>query len=176
MLLMGLVAVFFVLTSRKKASESLEVLSRTQETLQKDLSINYPQTPRAVVRYYAELSQCMYDSQTTGEELGQLGIQSRKLLDDELVAGQTDAEYLASLNAAVAAFAKEKRRIISFTISSTNDVQYNTNEYGELATLFCYYTMQKENQTYSDNEQFILRKDDEGHWKILGWQQAGRTN
>ena len=36
------------------------------------MEANYPQTPREVVKYYAELSQCMYDSETKEKDIQEL--------------------------------------------------------------------------------------------------------
>ena len=85
---------------------------------------------------------------------------------------QTDEEYLNSLRLTINSFNKEKRKIISFTTSTSAEVEYKTTDIGELSSLFCIYTMQKDGINYTDTEQFLLRKDDEGHWKILGWKQA----
>ncbi|SFL13692.1 hypothetical protein SAMN05216390_11193 [Lachnospiraceae bacterium KH1T2] len=167
------VAIFYYFINRPKSDENMTVLSKTQAVVQRDLSIEYPKSPRAVVKYYAELSQCMYDTGNTEKDISDLAVQSRKLLDDELVAQQTSDQYLADLKSTIKKFADEKRRIVSFTISSTTDVDYATVDDGELASLYCIYTLQKGTLNYSDKEQYILRKDSEGHWKILGWQSAG---
>ena len=66
-LLVFLVAFYFIANGERH--DDLEKLSATEATIQRDLSINYPQTPKAVVRYYAELSQCMYDPSNTDEEI-----------------------------------------------------------------------------------------------------------
>ncbi len=48
-LLVFLVVFYFVANGERK--DELTKLSSTEATIQRDLSINYPQTPKAVVRY-----------------------------------------------------------------------------------------------------------------------------
>ncbi len=168
----GILTVFYRVSNRQGGNEDMAALSTTQSVVQRDLAINYPPTPKAVVRYYAELSQCMYDPENTEKDIVDLAVQSRKLFDAELVSNQSDEEYLHALTSTIDSFEKDKRRIVSFTTSSSSDVQYSTNEVGECAALYCVYTMQKDGTNYTDTERFLLRKDGNSHWKILGWQPA----
>ena len=168
----SLIFIFYKVMNSNKTVENEVMLTTTQAVLQRDLEINYPQSPRAVVKYYAELSQCMYDPSNAERDIEMLAVQSRKLLDDELVSTQSDEEYLASLKREIESFKEDKRSIISYTVSSSTDVEYNTTEMGECATLYCIYTMKKDTVNYSATQQYILRKDSKGHWKILGWQAA----
>ena len=162
---------FGKLSQRPNERTSAEFsLSPTEQVLQRDLSIDYPQSPKAVVKYYAQLSQAMYDEQNTDEQIKRLAHQSRRLFDSELYNNQTDEDYLARLMREIENDKKDGRKIMSFSLSAATDVEYQKTDDGEYATLYCNYPMQKEGAIYSDKEHFILRKDGEGHWKILGWQ------
>lgn len=169
-----IVIVFFKTANSKNYNEGDVALSKTQSViLEHNLDIDYPQSPRAVVKYYAELSQCMYDTQNTEKDVADLAVQSRKLFDNELYMQQTDEQYLTDLKSTIKKFTGEKRRIVSFTVSSSTDVEYYTLDSGDdMASLYCIYTLQKGSLNYSDNEEYILRKDSSGHWRILGWQAA----
>ncbi len=164
-------AVFYFVANGKR-DDGMTKLSATEATIQRDLSINYPQTPKAVVRYYAELSQCMYDPANSDAEIEEIAKQSRELFDDELKAQQTDEQYLASLKSTIAGFINDNRRIVSFTVSPSSEVIYSRLDIGEVASLYCTYTMQKGSVSYSDPEHFLLRRDGDGRWKILGWQST----
>ncbi len=164
-----LLTVFYVLANRRQPTD-LTVLTATQATVQRDLESYYPQTPKAVVKYYAELTQCMYDPSNTDKEISELAKQSRLLFDEELRATQTDEDYLNSLHMTINTFRNESRKIISFTTSNSAEVEYRDTANGKLSSLFCVYTMQKDGVNYTDTEQFLLRKDEKGRWKILGWQ------
>ena len=168
---MVFLAVFYFVANGKR-EDSMTKLSATEATIQRDLSINYPQTPKAVVRYYAELSQCMYDPANSDEQIAEIARQSRDLFDDELKAQQTDEQYLASLKSTIAGFINDNRRIVSFTVSPSSEVIYSKLDIGDVASLYCTYTMQKGSVSYSDPEHFLLRRDGDGRWKILGWQST----
>ena len=174
-ILLIFLAVFYFQINKNNSRKEEIVLTDTQSAIQRDLSVNYPQTPKAVVRYYAELSKCMYNPDNSDKEIEQLAIQSRILLDEKLVAQQTDAQYIASLRSTISGFIQDKRKIISYTTSSSSEVEYATTELGETASLYCNYTMQKDSLNYIDTEQFLLRKNEEGRWKIVGWQSANRN-
>ncbi|MBO6137281.1 MAG: hypothetical protein J6O71_01580 [Lachnospiraceae bacterium] len=165
------VVIFYRVANRPRQAEEGK-LSQVQNVLQRDLDYNYPPSPREVVRYYAELSQCLYLADISDKEIEDIGIQMRELFDSELKDNQPQSDYLNNLKVDVAMFREEQRKVISFTISSSTDVEFSETDKGDLATLYCMFTMQKGNQNYSDNEHFILRKDERGHWKILGWQPA----
>ena len=53
------VVIFYRVANRPRQAEEGK-LSQVQNVLQRDLDYNYPPSPREVVRYYAELSQCLY--------------------------------------------------------------------------------------------------------------------
>ncbi len=163
------VIIFYRLVNRPKQIEEGQ-LSTIQTTLQRDLDFNYPPSPREVLRYYAELSQCLYAEDVTDKDIEDIGMKMRELFDDELKSTQTAKDYLNSLKVDVATFRDENRKIINFSTSSSTDVEYSDTEYGDLASLYCMFTMQKGNQNYSDNEKFLMRRDERGHWKILGWE------
>ncbi|MCR5627382.1 MAG: hypothetical protein K6F99_08690 [Lachnospiraceae bacterium] len=167
----ALVVIFYFVVNRQMTTKDAP-LSKVQSVLQRDLKYNYPQSPKAVVKYYAELSQCLYLEENTDDDVKAVGTQMRLLFDEELKAQQTDAQYMSSLLTTVEQFRQDSRYIVSFSTSSASDVVYVNNDLGELASLYCMYTMRKEGQNYSDNERFLLRKDIDGHWKILGWQPA----
>ncbi len=175
-ILLIFLAVFYFQINKNNSRKEELVLTDTQSAIQRDLSVNYPQTPKAVVRYYAELSKCMYNPDNSDKEIEQLAIQSRILLDEKLVAQQTDAQYIASLRSTISSFIQDKRKIISYTTSASSEVEYATTELGETASLYCNYTMQKDSLNYIDTEQFLLRKNDEGRWKIVGWQSANKNS
>ena len=65
-----------------------------QKALSRNLQSNYPPSPREVVKYFSEITQCFYNEEHTDEELKDLALKMREIYDDELVANQTEEEYL----------------------------------------------------------------------------------
>lgn len=154
---------------QKESREEIAVMTPVQEVLSRDLENNYPATPREVVRYFSEITQCFYNEEYTEEELHALAMKIREIYDDELVANQTEEEYLQKLNDDIAEFKANNRTISSFALSSTVDVETFENEGGEWAKLYCIYSI-KEEVLHNSNIQFLLRKDANEHYKIYGWQ------
>lgn len=168
------VAVFFYLSNRdddtSEKSESPKIMTAVQEILNRDLSTNYPPTPKEVVKLYSEISRCFYGENYSEEELVQLATKSRKLFDEELYLNQTDEQYLEALKRDIASWKEENKVISSFSVSSSIDVKEYKYEGREWAQLYCIYSIRIGTNITPVQERYLLRKDIQGHWKILGWE------
>ena len=167
-----LLCYYFYLSNRKEeAKDEVVETSVVQEVLLRDLSRNYPASPKEVIKYYSELTMCFYNEEHTEEELKQLADRAMELYDEDLAAHQTES-YYSDLKADIAEFAQGGIQVSSYKVSSSTDVDYfNSGDY-ECASLYCTYTLRKGTELQAVEERFILRKDAEGHWKILGWEEA----
>lgn len=168
------VAVFFYLSNRdddtSEKSESPKIMTAVQEILNRDLSTNYPPTPKEVVKLYSEISRCFYGENYSEEELVQLATKSRKLFDEELYLNQTDEQYLEALKRDIVSWKEENKVISSFSVSSSIDVKEYKYEGREWAQLYCIYSIRIGTNITPVQERYLLRKDIQGHWKILGWE------
>lgn len=166
-----IVACFAYLSNRpKSAEEKPAVLTAVQSVLARDMSTNYPPTPKEVLKYYSEITRCFYGETYTDEELLKLAEKSRELFDEELVANQTDEEYFQSLRSTIDSYKQEKRSISSYSVSSSANVEYYNYEGAQWAMLNCIYSMKTGKTIVPSQEEFLLRKDAEGRWKIFGWK------
>lgn len=176
-LLFLIVGYFYYLSNRpvsqpEEAVSEIEVMTATQRVLARDLSINYPPTPREVVKYYSEITQCFYNEEITDDDIYALGMKARELYDAELVANQTEADYIDSLKFDIQDFRSKNRTIASYEPSSSLDVETFSEDGFEWARLYCNYGVKQGEILYNSNTVFILRKDDTGHYKIYGWKLA----
>ena len=131
-----IVASFALLSNRtKSADEDSAVLTAVQTVLTRDLSSNYPPTPKEVVKYYSEITRCFYGETYSEEELVELAEKSRELFDAELVANQTEEEYIHDLQNVITTYKNEKRSISSYSVSSSANVDYSTFEGAQWAML-----------------------------------------
>ena len=169
-----IIGVFAFLANRRSPASLNETpkLSAVQQLLARNLNSSYPPTPKEVVKLYSEYTRCFYSETYTDEELEALAIKSRELLDDELVANQTDAQFLLSLKEDIEKWKSEGRSISSYSIASAADVEYETFDGYEWARLSCYYSMRVGTNILPVREVFLLRKDFEGHWRIVGWEMG----
>ena len=171
------VGYFYYLSNRpvsqpEEVAPEADVMTAVQQVLARDLEINYPPTPREVVKYYSEITQCFYNEELTEEDLYALGMKARELYDAELVANQTEADYIDSLKFDIQDFKNKKRTIASFNPSSSLDVETFSEDGYEWARLYCNYGIKQGELLYNSNMVFLLRKDESGHYKIFGWQLA----
>lgn len=164
-----LVAYYLVsMRGEKKDSEEVE-LTAVQNVLLRDLDRNYPQTPKEVVKYYSEITKCFYNEEYTEEELVDLAMQAQALYDEELVANKDEEQYLIDLKSEITAFKESDSSILAYSTSSSLDVEEFWEGGRECARLYCTYNVRNGTSKQIVEEVFILRKDAEGHWKILGW-------
>ena len=173
-----LIVAAFVLLANRGTSRDESNISRTavEEVLDRDLTKSYPATPKEVVKMYSEITRCFYGEDYTDEQLVAMAEQSRLLFDDELRANQTDEQYLLNLRTVIANYKEQKRTISSFSVSSASDVDYKEMDGFKWAHLMAVYTIKTNHQFDTSKEEYLLRKDAQGHWKIYGWRVIEDAN
>lgn len=168
----AILAAFALLSNRSEQTsseaQSLKV-SAVQEVLLRNLETDYPASPKEVVKYYSEISRCFYGEEYTEEEFNKLAEKSRAVFDDELVANQTSQQYINALKADISSYKENKKVISSYSVSSSTDVDYYNYLGDEWAQLYCVYSIRISTTITPIKEKYLLRKDDDGHWKIFGW-------
>ncbi len=164
---------YYYLSNRnREAKEETVQISTVQNVLMRDLENYYPPTPKEVITYYSEISKCFYNEEYTDEELEQLAFKIMELYDDELIENNPDDDYLQALREDIIGMKTEKYTITGFQVSASTDVDFYTDDGREYASLYCTYNLFQGKQSVSSVEKFVLRKDEDGHWKILGWELA----
>ena len=171
---------YFYLSNRsmpEKTEEiSVETMTVSQKILSRNLETNYPPSPREVVKYFSEITECYYNEEHTDEELRDLGLKMREIYDDDLVANQTEEMYLSFLKSDVEEYKQNNRTISSFSPSSSVDVETFTKDGYECAKLYCVYDINQDGLLYQTTLCFILRKDENSHYKIYGWKAVKTEN
>ena len=137
-----------------------------------NLERNYPPSPKEVVKLFSDITKCFYNEEYTDEELVELAHKIQEIYDDELIANETEEQYLRTLRSDIGNFKTQEITISSYATSSSTDVDYFSEDGFEWARLYCVYTIRKGTQLGAMNQVFLLRKDANGHWKIYGWQPA----
>lgn len=175
---MLVVGYYYHLSNRSVAApEEMEVdsLSAVQEVLVRNMETNYPQTPREVVKYFAELTKCLYNEELSDEDVYELGMRFREIYDDELIANQEEDDYLEQLKADVVSSHSKGQTLFNYTLSSSVDVEtFSQNGY-DIARLHCIFGIRQDLLLYNSDTIFVLRKDENGHYKILGWTLAAEA-
>ena len=164
-------ATFYIINNRaRRIEKDVEKVSPVKELLVMDLSTNYPNTPKEVVKLYSEITRCFYGESYSEEEFLALAKMSRQLFDQELVDNQDEESYIRALRAEVALYKQKNSTISSVSISSSADVEYYNFKDDEWAQLIAIYSIKTGSSTSPTKDRFLLRKDNEGHWKIFGFR------
>ena len=94
-----------------------------------------------------------------------------ELFDEELNNANSFDEYYEELRTEVDQY-KDENKIINRTIlDKSSEVVYSTVEEQKYASLNCTYYLKADAGTSKVVETYILRKDENDHWKILGWKE-----
>lgn len=173
-----IVGVFWqVSRSRDATVEDMVDLTEVQKVITIDLDKTYPETPREVVKMYNRILSCFYREEYTEEEFRDLGDQARKLFDQELLENNPEDAYFKDLKADVEDYREKSKVIASTSVCDSNDVKFQKIDGDECAYVTASYFM-NENKKFSRTYQtYVLRKDEEGKWKILVFYQTeGETS
>ncbi len=144
-------------------------ISAVQNVLLRNLEKNYPPSPKEVVKYYSELTKCLYNEDCSDEEIEQLAKKALQIYDDELASNQEWNRYITDLKSEIATKRSQEYAIMSYSVSPSTDVTFFTKDSYECASLYCTYNIRNGAVAGSVEELFILRKDEAGHWRIFGW-------
>ena len=169
-----IVGLYYVIANHlAKDDEPTDVqITAVQNVLLRNMDNNYPPTPKEVLKYYSDITQCFYAGGYTDEELIQLANRALELYDEELRANQDYDMYIDDLKAEIASFKKKDWSISSYSTSSSMDVLEFEKDGYEWAQLYAFYNVRQSTQIVKVTEIFLMRKDEDGRWKIYGWQQA----
>lgn len=165
-------ALYYYLVNKVERSDPEVETSAVEDVLLKNLETDYPATVREVIKYYNEIMSCYYSENPTDEELKKLADKAIELYDAELVDYQSEEMYIEDLKAEIAAFAASDTVLSHMALSSSTAVDYYTYNGRECAQIRCIYTMRQKTGLMTIKEVYVLRKDDSGRWKILGWTPA----
>ena len=174
LLLVIMMVGYYYYLSQKSSKDDTKVPKMTvaQELISRDLVNNYPPTPKEVIKYYSDITKCYYNEEYSEEELEQLASNARVLFDEELAANNDWNKYIMMLQSEITKFQDKSVRISSYNLSASTDVDYFTEDGFDFARLHCTYTLNSGSVKQPVDEVFLLRKDDNGHWRIFGWDLA----
>jgi hypothetical protein len=161
-------------TERSLETETAKEMTAVQKIIAEAPYKEYPATPVQVVKYYNEITKCFYNEKYSDQELTSLSMISRTLFDKELKDQQSDVDYLVALQADIEVFKASNITIYDSVVSPSTEVEYFTHDGYDCARLYSTYTLKSGTVYQSTKEVYILRKDENGRWKILGFDMVKR--
>lgn len=171
-LVLAVVGYYAYLSNKSHESRQEASMSVVQSTLSRDLSKNYPPTPKEVIKYYNELLRCLYNEESTDEEILALGLKARELYDAELLAFNEEEGSQLRLKAEVHDFKEKQRRIAGINLASSTNVDFFEEDGYEFARISCGYNILQDGKNHSTQLVYLLRRDANKKWKIYGWENA----
>lgn len=170
---------YHYLANRDADKDATDIAADTSEVsvlISKDIMANYPESPKDVVDLYARITKAYYDKELTDEQIEGLGRQARLMFDDELRNTQTDADFFEKLKEDINNYRSTKTRISSYVIQSATKTKYSTFKDRQYASIVLVYYIRQGDKLIDSHTKFTLRKDNDGHWKILFWELAESEN
>lgn len=168
---------FYLFTNDNPTGE--KELTEVEKIIVKDLDGSYPKTPREVIKFYNRIIECYYgNTEVTDAQLEKLVDQMLCLLDEELRQVNPKDEYLRSVIADRAQYDREKKVVVNSDVCDSNDVQYiddekeGSTEVDKLAYVNTSYFINTDGSFAYTYQQFVLRQDDNGKWKILAFYEV----
>lgn len=176
--IMGIIAAvvifgFYGMTKEPKGKNSGKKKTEAELLIEKDITGNYPETPREVLRLYGRITRCMYNEDISDNEFEQLSDQLRLLFDEELLANNPRDKYMVELKADIASYKEEAKIISDYQVQRGSATEFGTIEDKQYATIKMSMFLQTtgtEKKYFKVYEEFLLREDEKKHWKILHWQ------
>ena len=158
-------------SNRQETSEETEA----EKLLNYDFENNYPKTVRETVKLHCRYLKSAYNDAFAEEELFTINRNIRELFDEELLQNNAEADQLQGLKDEIQLYEENKQKFISYSLAEASQVQYNTEDGVEYAKMKVTIVLKVDGGTMSGDEEYILRKDEEGRWKILGWQTVDKN-
>lgn len=163
---------FFFFSEGNKEPE--KNLTEVEKVIVKDMEENYPKTAREVVKFYNKIVECYYGSETpTEKQLNDLVDQMLCIMDEDLLLVNPRDTYYNSVLGDINQYKVQKKQLVSTDVCDSNDVKYVTDdkdgetESDKLAYVNASYFINADGKFGHTYQQFVLRQDEEGRWKIL---------
>lgn len=165
---------YFYVTNKADNSQEVTTTSEKDILLNYDMAGNYPKTVREAVKMHCRYLKYIYNEglakDFTEDDLFVMNQKMRQLYDDELLEINQADQQLKALNKEMEVYKVKKQKIVSYTLAEASQIEYNTDNGKEYAKMRVTIAMRIDGSSFSADEEYILRKDAEGKWKILGWQ------
>ena len=164
----------YILLTRNKEKEpkydESYSLSSVDEITTTDLEKSYPANPKKVVELYAKTMQVLYrETYTADQQIKMINVLAG-LMDDELLANQ--GNFTQSMKKEVEERKKEDYSISNYVLLS-KDVQETTVDGRKMCHVDLMYSLRKGTSGTSILKyRYVMRQDDAGKWKIMGWDLA----
>ena len=152
---------------KKQSNEETSLLTEVQQITTMNLDESYPNSDRDVISLFGRITKALYGETYTDAEFSQMASQLEKLYDPELIAKQDD--YEKKLKNEVQQKKNDFYTVQNYVVDDKSNIIYKKIDGKECASINCLFAMRQNTEMSTINYVYILRKDEDGRWKILGW-------
>ncbi len=163
------VGYFYYLTQKTGNKEA--DMTEADMIISKDLEKSYPNTAREVIKFYNRILKCYYSQEYTEGQLEQLAGQARLLMDEELRQKNPEDSYLQAVKEDIANYDKDGKSIYNINLEDSNEIEYKKVKGQECAYVDVVYFVKAKKGSERSSQTYILRRDDDNNWRILGFYQ-----
>lgn len=168
---------FIVKKESDRAQNNEKELTEVEKLITRDLELNYPSTPREVIKFYNRIIEVFYKEELSDNELSQLADQVLLLFDVELAEVNPKDSYLYAVRADIDRYKADSKYIAQSRVCDSNDVKYVTKDEEKLAYVDASYFVREDSSHTRTYQEYVLRQNGDGKWKILGFYQiAGMSS
>ena len=159
---------FYFMKNSDGSQASKENLTVVQRINEKNLTDDYPKTPRAVIKLYNQIITSYYSGNYTDDEFDKLIDQARMLFDQDLADNNSKDDYKKSVETSIADYKNRSFKIRQTNVCDSDDVKYLTDDSNgdKLAYVTASYFTEENKKFDKTYQMYVLRKDDNGDWKI----------
>lgn len=172
LLVIAVLGYYTYISNHSRTQQEIPKKSDKEKLIEYNIAENYPRTVRETVNLYCKFSKLAYSGTCTDEELYALNLRMRELFDNELLEINSADQQLKGLKNDIALYTEKKQKFVSYTLEEASMIQYNTENNIEYAKTKATYNITVGMASVPIDQEFLLRKDDTGKWKILGWQSV----
>lgn len=162
---------YYYLVNRKDVSN--DEPTEVEVLINKDLELYYPATPKEVVKLFSNILQNLY-TELEEDQYKALSLKIRELYDKELLEINSLDKNLNKLGNEILEWQDVKRRIVNYSFDKAENNLSRVEGGVEYQTITITYTFEEKSKFIEDYS-FILRKDENNRWKILGWKLVPQT-
>ena len=173
-LIAAMVGYFAYLSNKSRESQAEKEMTMVQSTLSRNMTTDYPPTPKEVIKYYNDILRCFYNEEHTDEELNQLGCRARELYDAELLEQNELGTYMMRLGAEIQEYKEKKRRITGTAVAASTNVDLFSEDGYDFARLQSNYSIIEGGEKRNTVMVYLFSKEWQKKGKIYWWRSAGK--
>ena len=151
-------------SNRRNSSEKAEL----QNLLEYNMALDYPNTPRDVVKLHNRYFKLFYGMKLTDEEIEGLNYKLREIYCDELLSVNSEAVMLQELKDNIKTMRDEGYEYKSYSLPEASQVQKFTKDGKEMAWMDVTITIETNDEIAYRYVRYILINEN-NKWKIYGW-------